>query len=88
MSGIQITGMPGRPIEGLRLENIRLVFNGGGLKKTLPVFQKNWTRVTRSLATSELCLLTGCLPVMFAIWNWKYKRELREGRPAAGDGLR
>ena len=29
-SGIQITGMPEQPIEGVRLENIRLVFNGGG----------------------------------------------------------
>jgi hypothetical protein len=33
MSGIQITGMPGQPIEGVRLENIRLVFNGGGTKE-------------------------------------------------------
>jgi polygalacturonase len=30
MSGIQITGTPNQPIEGVRLENIRLVFNGGG----------------------------------------------------------
>jgi polygalacturonase len=29
-SGIQITGLPEQPIEGVRLENIRLVFNGGG----------------------------------------------------------
>jgi len=29
-SGIQITGTPGQPIEGVRLENIRLDFNGGG----------------------------------------------------------
>jgi len=29
-SGIQIAGLPDQPIEGLRLENIRLVFNGGG----------------------------------------------------------
>ena len=29
-SGIQITGMPGDDIEGVRLDNIRLVFNGGG----------------------------------------------------------
>ena len=29
-SGIQITGMPGDDIEGVRLENIRLNFNGGG----------------------------------------------------------
>jgi polygalacturonase len=33
MSGIQITGIPEQPIEGLRLENIRLVFNGGGTKE-------------------------------------------------------
>ena len=32
MSGIQITGIPEQPIEGVRLENIRLVFNGGGTK--------------------------------------------------------
>jgi len=30
MSGIQITGTPGQPIEGVRLENIRLDFKGGG----------------------------------------------------------
>ena len=29
-SGIQITGLPGHDIEGVRLDNIRLVFNGGG----------------------------------------------------------
>ncbi len=29
-SGIQITGMPGDDIEGVRLENIRMKFNGGG----------------------------------------------------------
>ena len=30
MSGIQITGLPERPLEGVRLENIRVVFKGGG----------------------------------------------------------
>jgi polygalacturonase len=33
MSGIQITGMPGQPLEGIRLENIRMQFNGGGTKE-------------------------------------------------------
>ncbi|HEY5570221.1 MAG TPA: glycoside hydrolase family 28 protein [Bacteroidales bacterium] len=32
-SGIIITGLPECPIEDLRLENIRLVFNGGGTKE-------------------------------------------------------
>ncbi|HKI69995.1 MAG TPA: glycosyl hydrolase family 28-related protein [Verrucomicrobiae bacterium] len=32
MSGIQITGTPEEPIEGVRLENIRLEFKGGGTK--------------------------------------------------------
>jgi polygalacturonase len=32
MSGIQITGVPDHPIEGVRLENIRLVFKGGGTR--------------------------------------------------------
>ena len=32
-SGIQITGMPGDDIEGVRLENIRINFNGGGTTK-------------------------------------------------------
>jgi hypothetical protein len=32
MSGIQITGIPQQPIEGVRLENIRLEFKGGGTK--------------------------------------------------------
>jgi len=30
MSGIQITGLPGHDVEGVRLENIRLLFKGGG----------------------------------------------------------
>jgi polygalacturonase len=33
MSGIQITGIPGQPIAGVRLDNIRLVFKGGGKKE-------------------------------------------------------
>jgi hypothetical protein len=32
-SGIQIMGLPEQPIEGLRLENIRLVCRGGGTEK-------------------------------------------------------
>jgi polygalacturonase len=31
--GIVITGLPEQPIEGLRLENIRIVYNGGGTKE-------------------------------------------------------
>ena len=33
MSGIQITGLPDQPIEGVRLDNIRLEFKGGGTKE-------------------------------------------------------
>ncbi|HWX20258.1 MAG TPA: glycoside hydrolase family 28 protein [Candidatus Binatia bacterium] len=33
MSGIQITGLPGAAVEGVRLENIRILFNGGGTKE-------------------------------------------------------
>lgn len=33
MSGIQITGTPRQPIEGVRLENIRFIFNGGGTRE-------------------------------------------------------
>ncbi len=33
MSGIQITGLPGYDVENVRLDNIRLVFNGGGTKE-------------------------------------------------------
>jgi polygalacturonase len=32
MSGIQIMGLPEQPIEGVRLENIRLISKGGGTK--------------------------------------------------------
>jgi hypothetical protein len=32
-SGIQITGLPEQPIEGLRLDNIRLEFEGGGTRE-------------------------------------------------------
>jgi hypothetical protein len=33
MSGIQVTGLPDHPIEGVRLENIRIVYKGGGTTK-------------------------------------------------------
>jgi len=33
MSGIQITGTPDQAIEGVRLENIRFIFNGGGTRE-------------------------------------------------------
>jgi polygalacturonase len=32
MSGIQLTGMPKQPLENIRLENIHLIFKGGGTK--------------------------------------------------------
>ena len=32
-AGIQITGLPGHPIEGVRLDNIRVEFKGGGTKE-------------------------------------------------------
>jgi hypothetical protein len=32
-SGIQINGLPDQPIEGVRLENIRLIYKGGGTKE-------------------------------------------------------
>jgi polygalacturonase len=44
MSGIQITGIPGQPVEDVRLDNIRLVFKGGGKKKSA-------TRVPPELGT-------------------------------------
>jgi polygalacturonase len=33
ISGIQITGLPDAQVEGVRLENIRMIFNGGGTKE-------------------------------------------------------
>ena len=33
MSGIQIMGLPEQPVEGVRLENIRLISHGGGTAK-------------------------------------------------------
>ena len=33
MSGIQITGTPEQPLEGVRLENIRIYYKGGGTKE-------------------------------------------------------
>jgi hypothetical protein len=32
MSGIQLTGLPKQPLENIRLENIHLIFKGGGTK--------------------------------------------------------
>jgi polygalacturonase len=39
-SGIQITGLPEHPIDGLRLDNIRLVFEGGGTKEQANIIPK------------------------------------------------
>ncbi|HEY4416775.1 MAG TPA: glycoside hydrolase family 28 protein [Verrucomicrobiae bacterium] len=40
MSGIQIMGLPGQPLEGIRLENIRLTSNGGGTEKDAAIMPK------------------------------------------------
>ena len=40
MSGIQIMGLPGVPVEGVRLENIRLTSNGGGTAKDAAIHPK------------------------------------------------
>jgi len=40
LSGIQITGVPEQPIEGVRLENIRLFFKGGGTRADAAVTPK------------------------------------------------
>ena len=40
MSGIQIMGLPEQPIEGVRLENIRLISKGGGTAKDASIKPK------------------------------------------------
>jgi polygalacturonase len=40
MSGIQIMGLPDLPVEGVRLENIRLTSNGGGTKADAAIVPK------------------------------------------------
>ena len=40
MSGIQIMGLPELPVEGVRLENIRLTSNGGGTKEDASIAPK------------------------------------------------
>jgi polygalacturonase len=40
MSGIQIMGLPEQPLEGVRLENIRLTSNGGGTTKDAAINPK------------------------------------------------
>jgi polygalacturonase len=40
MSGIQIMGLPEKPIEGVRLQNIRLTSNGGGTAKDAAINPK------------------------------------------------
>ncbi len=47
-SGIQITGLPDHPVEGVRLENIRLQFKGGGTQRRASTRQRNWGRGTRN----------------------------------------
>jgi hypothetical protein len=44
-SGIEIMGLPGQPVENIRLANIRLIFNGGGTN--MPV-----TYVPKELGTN------------------------------------
>jgi polygalacturonase len=40
MSGIQIMGLPEQPVEGVRLDNIRLISNGGGTLKDAAISPK------------------------------------------------
>jgi hypothetical protein len=40
MSGIQIMGLPDQPIEGVRLENIRLTSSGGGTTNDAAIHPK------------------------------------------------
>ena len=40
MSGIQIMGLPGLPVEGVRLDNIRLTSNGGGTAENAAINPK------------------------------------------------
>lgn len=40
MSGIQIMGLPEQPVEGIRLENIRLTSDGGGTKEDAAIEPK------------------------------------------------
>ena len=40
MSGIQIMGLPEQPIEGVRLENIRLISHGGGTAQDAAIIPK------------------------------------------------
>jgi polygalacturonase len=40
MSGIQIMGLPDRPVEGVRLQNIRLISNGGGTQADAAIVPK------------------------------------------------
>jgi len=40
MSGIQIMGLPEQPVEGVRIENVRLTSNGGGTAKDAAIVPK------------------------------------------------
>ena len=47
MSGIQILGLPEQPIEGVRLENIRLISKGGGTAKDAAINPcRTWYRLS------------------------------------------
>jgi polygalacturonase len=61
-SGIHITGLPGHDIEGVRLENIRLVFKGGGKKEDA-------ARVPPELGT--MYPEPRRVGVTSATWNWR-----------------
>ena len=51
MSGIQIMGIPGHPVEGVRLQNIRLMFKGGGTaeqaKRVPPELERGYPEPSR-----------------------------------------
>ena len=70
-SGIQITGLPGHDIEGVRLENIRLVFKGGGTKADAERARQNWALNIPSPGGWASCPLTGFLPGTSATLNWR-----------------
>ena len=70
MSGVQITGLSEQPIEDVRLDNIRLVFKGGGTvedaRRTVPELGTGYPD-PRNIGRLPSY---GLLSAMLMAWSW------------------
>ena len=88
MSGIQITGLPEQPIEGVRLENIRLDFKAAALRSRPSSATGIGHRLSRAEEHRHHASLRGFCPSRARPGTRQHSCEFRAGGLAPGYGLR